>query len=472
MQGATLSKPGDSHGGGDSLHGSARWRSPSVRAGAPLTIASRLSAAIGDLVRNQRLDALRSQLASLHPVPSDVAASIPMRSVGLATEPLASRVVNGADVQTDARGQMPFPWYAQLRKHTSLGPSTQSRLICGASIVHAWPGREGSRAGVWVVTAAHCLTDPAGKYAVNIYVGGQAPYQNVRALDTFAVRPDAEGTANTDGAWLELPAVEIFSHPLYDNATNHFDVALIRCLLPPGEQLPATLYDAEARGVRREAVARLPASDRLAAQGGIVGFGATSPGGGINHVLQYGAVRIQDPAVRQRITAHPAYTPLLNTWATGPTNAQGEAVDTCQGDSGGPLFVAEREVVDEASGRQRDVVTVVAVTSWGVSCGEPAYPGVYAKLAPFVGRPEGTAAAALPRDSPWRLGMLDLINTLSPEPLPEPAALPPAIRDLPDGTEEQPGTPRTIAAGEIAGWAAVALGVVVGAVVLSHAAKR
>jgi len=346
--------------------------------------------------------------------------------VGLASSIASSRVVNGADVLTDFRGDMPYPWYAQLRVHRKSGGAAYSSAICGGSIIHAWPADAASRrpAGVWVVSAAHCLTDPTpGTYAVNLWAGTNAKaYSVVRAAGVFPVSSAQAATPNGDGAWLEIsPArVQVFVHPLYDPATNHFDVALLRVLLPDGVQLPAPIFDGAAGLVRWERVARLPVTESPPQAAAVIGFGATSPGGAASHDLQYGAVRVEDPAVRQRITAHPAYTPLLNTWATGPTNAAGEAVDTCQGDSGGPLFAFEREFSEAATGQMaagaaREVHTIHAVTSWGISCGVPTYPGVYAKLSPFIAPAAGAVAAALPASSPWRLGMTGMIDALSPQ---------------------------------------------------------
>lgn len=408
------------------------------------------------------LGALGKDLAALYAIP-EAAVSAALRvpgapdvsgglsapgfgPVGLANTTMASRVVNGADVVTDYRGHMPYPWYAQLRVHrrgTSFG-------ICGGSIVHAWPADAASRrpAGVWVVTAAHCLAEVGSSniYAVNLYVGGQRPYSTVTSVGAFAAPAPGsqEGTPNGDGAWLEVPPsrVAVFTHPLYDPATNHFDVALLRVLLPEGLQLPATVFDADAGAVRWERVARLPVSEAPPREAAVIGFGATSPGGAASHELQYGAVRVEDPAVRQRITAHPSYTPLLNTWATGPTNAAGEAVDTCQGDSGGPLFAFEREFSEApqgqmAAGAAREVHTVHAVTSWGISCGVPTYPGVYAKLAPHVAPAAGAVASKMPPASPWRLGMVGMIDALSPAGFGYRRAsgavisLPPAVSEVP-----------------------------------------
>jgi secreted trypsin-like serine protease len=45
--------------------------------------------------------------------------------------------------------------------------------------------------------------------------------------------------------------------------------------------------------------------------------------------------------------------------------------DTCQGDSGGPLFTA-------VPGSNR--IVQIGVTSWGIGCAAPGFPGVYAQL--------------------------------------------------------------------------------------------
>lgn len=469
---------------------------------ADFSVARRVAERFQALFRARQLQDLRNELSQMHPLPqafaetlipaalgigstanSSSSSSSPspsspreLPSVGLSAAQLASRVVNGMDVRTGDGGEMPFPWYVQLRRHSKLPGGTYSSLLCGGSIVHAWPAEPGgSRAGVWVVSAAHCLAGSSSPTpAVNLYVGGQGPGLAVRSEDSFEAAGEEEGTPNAD-AWFELPpsSVTLFIHPLYDAATHRFDVALLRCVLPDGVQLPATLYDEGSRTVRWGSVARLPVRAELPEAAAVIGFGATSPGAGANHVLQYGSLRVEDPSVRQQITGHGAYTPMLNTWATGPTNEAGEAVDTCQGDSGGPLFAVEQEFRQDlgAAGRAVDVATLLGVTSWGVSCGEPAYPGVYAKLAPFVAAPSGAAFSALPITSPWRLGMADLITSLSPEQHPYrggpeavPTLLPPPISELPAAgggvSGEEDGDPRSssngTSAAEVVGWVAAA----------------
>jgi secreted trypsin-like serine protease len=378
---------------------------------------------------------------------------------GAASGTASVRIINGVDVNVGRSGAVPYPWYVQLRRRSG----TTSFMLCGGSIVHAWqPGVDSSGAahpaGFWVVTAAHCLTSAGSAYTVNVYTGGQAEGEPIRNVGAFPVpsptaAADPSNSGNAPG-WLELPpgAVQIFAHPNYDPDTNHRDVALVRCVMPEGVPLPRVLTNGPGGEVNWSAVARLPVRSSLPSAAAIIGFGATSAGGSVAHVLQYGAVRVEDRAVRQDITAHPAYSPPLNTWATGPVNAQGEAVDTCQGDSGGPLFSFELEgdarvgsgngsgggpdssegASQFRSGGVAEVHTVHAVTSWGISCGVPRYPGVYAKLAPFVAPPPDTAAARLPASSPWRLGMVGMISALSPTPY---RGLPADAVVVPDGDD-------------------------------------
>jgi hypothetical protein len=448
----------------------------------PAKALTAVSHGVSALLEAQRAEALRQSVASAFALPFSAAESLnspgaqelarPSLVLGLPAEPLTSRVVNGVEVQTDREGKMPFPWYAQLRRHVRAGGVTTSSLLCGASIIHAWPAdvRERRPAGFWLISAAHCINESG--VAVNIYVGGQLPYRPVRCDPHFVVDGGhGGGSLNSDG-WFEVPPsnVTVFSHPLYDPTNNHFDVALLRCSLPDGIQLPDTLYGNYGNG--SASVARLPSRSQLPASAAVIGFGATSAGAGPNHSLQYGSVRIEDPSIRQRITAHPAYTSLLNTWASGPTNASGDAVDTCQGDSGGPLFSVEQDA-DPVSGVRRDVHVVLGVTSWGVSCGVPTYPGVYAKLSPFVAAPTSSAAQALPRDSPWRLGLVGMMNSLGPVPYPE-RAQPAPISQVPvkDGAEEEAPESRTATPQHVS---AVGIGLVLlvlGLVVVAHFKKQ
>lgn len=328
------------------------------------------------------------------------------------------RIVGGSDVVLGVDGGSPYPWFAQLRRRAG----GYSQHLCGASIVHAWVGGDvasGEGAGMWLISAAHCLVIPDARYSLNLFVGGRGKRGSSVAAAPLLELPaslDEEADPLRNGDWFEVPpawVAEILVHPLYDPESYHFDVALIRLSLP---SLPAALLDPETNSPRWSLIPRLPARNALPTEATVIGFGAQRAEGAASARLQMGRVRVEDPATRQKITLHGAYAPALNFWASAPAaGSNGNlAVDSCQGDSGGPLFAIESELGEGA--RTRAVPTLYGLVSWGVGCGQPLFPGVYARISPFVAPPDPASPLArrLPADSPWRLGIVGIIDTRSP----------------------------------------------------------
>jgi trypsin len=98
----------------------------------------------------------------------------------------------------------------------------------------------------------------------------------------------------------------------------------------------------------------------------ISGWGSIAEGGGTVDTLRAGSVPIvSDPtcAVDYGSDFDPA-TMVCAGYQEG-------GVDTCQGDSGGPL-----EAPLSAGGYR-----LVGITSWGIGCAEPGFPGVYTRVA-------------------------------------------------------------------------------------------
>jgi trypsin len=105
----------------------------------------------------------------------------------------------------------------------------------------------------------------------------------------------------------------------------------------------------------------------------IVGWGTTSSGGSAPDTLQAAQVPIVSDAACEA-----AYGPdsLTLTGYQGFESVSqvcaGDGVhDTCQGDSGGPMFATS------TTGALR----LTGATSYGQGCADPAYPGVYARVA-------------------------------------------------------------------------------------------
>ena len=95
----------------------------------------------------------------------------------------------------------------------------------------------------------------------------------------------------------------------------------------------------------------------------IIGWGTTSSGGPTsNALLEATAPMVADS------TCESAYGSDFdrNTMVC----AGNGATDTCQGDSGGPLMVP-----DGPNAR-----VLAGVTSWGLGCADPDFPGVYVRL--------------------------------------------------------------------------------------------
>jgi len=246
---------------------------------------------------------------------------------------VAPRVV-GPDRADAVAAEWPFA--------TLLNPGNS--YLCGGSVIS-------SR---WVLTAGHCLYDGSGN-----------------PLTVFPEWPGAYTRA-------ALPAGQVadaaLAHPSYSPAANPWDFALLRLPNPTSATpvaLPAPSEDAAVDALRTAVPATGPRNGRIA------GWGLTTDGGSsTSTILQHtaGGVPLLDDAVcagggSYGAAFQPTTMVCAGGYPTAPPSVPDRANDTCQGDSGGPLAV-------DLSGRR----VIVGVTSWGYDCGDPRYPGVYAKV--------------------------------------------------------------------------------------------
>ncbi|KAH9368943.1 hypothetical protein HPB48_001011 [Haemaphysalis longicornis] len=114
----------------------------------------------------------------------------------------------------------------------------------------------------------------------------------------------------------------------------------------------------------------------------VAGWGAQSVGGraraAASEELRQAVVRV----LGQDECNH-AYLGLVGITAEQLCAGSQQGADACQGDSGGPLVVG--------GGSQR--FSVVGVTSFGVQCGDTRFPGVYTRVAAYLGWIRGAMAA-------------------------------------------------------------------------------
>lgn len=248
------------------------------------------------------------------------------------------RIVGGADATITQH-----PWQVALM--------AGSFPFCGGSLV-------APRA---VLTAAHCVTDEAGRPvrpSRQDVVSGQASLS-------------ASGPAD------RTRVIRVLVHPDYDPARLVNDIALLRLArAAPGGQPVALFTDPSGPAHGEPAV--------------ITGWGRLSTGGPQAERLQAATVEIIG-GPRGRCGDHGAAYQAATMLCAGLLAG---GVDACRGDSGGPLTVT------------RDARPYLAgITSWGVGCAEPDLPGVYTRVSSFAAW-VGNELAPTPPTSVRRLGVV------------------------------------------------------------------
>ncbi|XP_078738540.1 enteropeptidase-like [Lampetra fluviatilis] len=228
----------------------------------------------------------------------------------------SGRIVGGGDAEAGA-----WPWAAALYH--------QERFLCGAALLSAR----------WLVTAAHCVIgkdwDP----------GTWTAYLGVRDRLQSASPPVVRASI-----------AEIHIHSGYNQATKRHDVAVLRLSEPiafTGHVQPVCLT---------EPAWEFPAGSRC----WVVGWGSTFEGGSPTAVLQEAAVPLLSNE-HCRTLLQDRYNISADMVCAGYEEEGG--VDHCHGDSGGPLS-CERDRRWFLEG----------VVSFGVGCGNPRRPGVYARI--------------------------------------------------------------------------------------------
>ena len=208
----------------------------------------------------------------------------------------------------------------------------------------------------WILTSAHCVVrfDPSLSEPTNIPVN---PREIIVALNLTDLDANEGDLSDVE----RIVVHEDFDGRL-DSPTVSGDIALIKTATDFLEQLTAPLRIAPGAGT--------PAT--------IVGWGADGYNNNTDEATSFPAVL--QAAATTIISNEDCAAANAGAFDINNTHicAQEPGVDTCVADSGGPLLVAQSGVAGGASN-----FVQVGITSFGIGCADPDFPGVYTRVSEY-----------------------------------------------------------------------------------------
>jgi len=216
--------------------------------------------------------------------------------------------------------------------NTSYGSAASEQQFCGATLID----RDS------VLTAAHCVE------------GEMAPSLRVTVGRTLLDTNQGQ----------ERGVSQMFIHPNWNSDTFAYDAAVLKLSKPVSRIKPIKLatssQDFLETPERNATVAGWGNTTAQPADGSDAG--SSFP----NRMREAQLPIVSDSSAEEVYDSTyglPGYRSSIQV-AAGKTGK-----DACQGDSGGPIFAL-------AGGNY----TQIGITSWGIGCGAPGYPGVYAEV--------------------------------------------------------------------------------------------
>ncbi len=209
-----------------------------------------------------------------------------------------------------------FPWIVSLQ-------DKEGWAYCGGSLIDK----------KWVLTAAHCVKKVPDLVIVGLYQ-----------------------MTNETGAEVHAPG-RIIVHPGKKYFSNDYDYALIE-LKESSAITPVEINSQEIQ------IPTDPKAPKVMST--VAGWGTLRSNGETPDILNKVDVPLWPSESCNKIYSPFGYDVSDRMLCAG-LEAGGK--DSCQGDSGGPLIIKTEEKV-----------LLAGIVSWGMGCGEPNYPGVYAKV--------------------------------------------------------------------------------------------
>jgi len=204
-----------------------------------------------------------------------------------------------------------------------VGIRSNGKHFCGGVIVNQ----------DWIITTAHCAQGP---------------------VDSYRIVAGDHDNSNDDGSEQLRDVTEIHAHEEYDAFWISNDIALMKVF-------PNFVFNENVQ----PAILPPTGSTPIASTGEVIGWGRLNSGGTLPNILQKVTVPfVTDADCRDAYGEDLIFDSMLCAGEGGK--------DACQGDSGGPLL--------SIVGGNRQVF---GLTSWGIGCAQPGYPGVYTETAQF-----------------------------------------------------------------------------------------